>query len=372
MLSEGAKVPAQQSPIVVNPQFGNIRMVTPVARGSYCTVGTPRVIPGSNDKTPRYSLTFILNPAACTDLYMAICLVADARWPAEQRPDFRNPQQIITVSGKDLLFWPKEFGGLHYPLRDGNALYVQDMKKNEVYRGAFTLNASIGSISSKGSPQRPVLIDENGQAADPALFYSGCYVRGQITLGAFPRQGQQVPNRGISVTLNSLQFISHGPKLVGFDGLGAAQAAFGAAGPTAKSGYAPDPASGFGPNTATPGSVPPGTPYGFAAPPAAPGYAQQQQQPQQPGYAPQQPGYAPQQPGYAPQQPAPGYAPQQPAPGYAPQQPGYAPQPQQAYTQQSGYAPQPQQPQGPAPGYVPQPQQPQGPAPGFGARPPGV
>jgi len=341
LLSEGAKIPAQQGPLVVNPQFGNIRMVTPVARGSYCTVDTPRVIPGSNDKTPRYSVTLILNPAACTDLYTAICMVADARWPIEQRPDYRNPQQLVNVSGKDLLFWPKEFGGLHYPLRDGNALYVQDMKKNEVYRGAFTLNSSLSSVSAKGSPQKPVLIDENGQAADPRLFYSGCYVRAQITLGAFPRQGQQIPNRGISVTLNSLQFISHGPKLAGFDGLGAAQAAFGAAGPAAKSGYTPEP--GFGPNTATPGSVPPGTPYGFAAPPQQPAGGQPAYAPQAQPQAPQQPGYAPQQPGYAPQQP--GYPQGQPA--YVPQG---QPQQQPVYPQQQG-----------------QPQQP-----GYGARPPGA
>lgn len=288
LLTEGAKVPQQPAPLTVNPQYGNIRMVTPVARASYCTLDVPRHVPGSNDPIKRYSLTLILNPKACTDLYNAICMVADARWPKETRPNFQNPQQMVEVSGRDLLFWPKEMGGLHYPLRDGNQLYVRDPKKNEVFRGAFTLNVSLAEKTRKGAEQKPILIDEQGQAAAPNMFYSGCYVRAQVTFGAFPQPGQQIPNRGISVTLNAVQFISHGPKLSGFDGLGAAQAAFGAAGSVGKSGY--DPGPGFGPNTAGPGSVPPGTPFGFAAPPTPA---------QQPGFAapPPQPGVGARPPG---------------------------------------------------------------------------
>lgn len=71
-----------------------------------------------------------------------------------------------------------------------------------------------------------------------------------------------------------------------------------------------------------PSQVAPNQPY--ATPPAAPGYAPQQQP--QPAYPPQQQAYPPQQQGYAPQQQQ-GYSP--PPQGYAPPPQGYAPaQPQ--------------------------------------------
>ena len=274
LASEGAKVPAQQGPLVPSAEYGNIRMITPVARASYATLDTPRTVPGSNDPIRRYSVTLLLNPAACTDLYAAICAVANTRWPAEKKPNPQNPNELIDVTGSQLLFWPKEAGGLHYPLRDGNQMYMRDPSKYEAFRGLFTLNASLAEKTRKGVDQRPVFVNENAQPEDPKRFYSGCYVRAQITFGAFPQPGQQIPNRGISVTLNSVQFVSDGPRLTGFDGGAAASSAFAAAGAVGKSGY--DPGPGFGPNHATPGSVPPGATagnpaYGFAAPPSHPG-----------------------------------------------------------------------------------------------------
>ena len=286
LATEGAKVSTQVAPLAVSPEWGNVRMTTPVARASYANLAVPHSIPGSNDPVRRYSVTLLLNPAACTDIYRAICMVADARWPKEMRPDPKNPQAMIEVAGHDLLFWPKEAGGLHYPLRQGDQMYVRDPKKYDAFRGLFTLNCSLAERSQKGAEQKPVFVNEQAQPEDPKRFYSGCYVRAQITLGAFPRPGQQIPNRGISVTLNSVQFVSDGPRLAGFDGGAAAMAAFAAAGAVGNAGYNPGP--GFGPNTATPATVPPGgVPYGFAAPPPAgqPAAAQQPPPQQQPAFA---------------------------------------------------------------------------------------
>ena len=270
LATQGAVVPGGNN-LTIDPQYGNIRMITPVARFSYVTLDNPREIPGSNDKTPRYSVTLLLNPAACGDIFNAICAVADHRWPAAQRPNPNNPQEMIMVSGRQLLFWDKKFGGLHYPLRDGNDQYIRDPAKYGAFRGLFTLNPSLSSKTAKGDAQKPVLVDEKGQSADPKMFYSGCYGRAQITIGAFPKPGQQIPNSGISLTLNSVQFIAHGEKLSGFDGLSAATNAFAAAGAVSgNSGYSPP--VGFGPNTAGAGNVPPGVPgapAGFAAPPVA-------------------------------------------------------------------------------------------------------
>ena len=78
-----------------------------------------------------------------------------------------------------------------------------------------------------------------------------------------------IGNKGVTFYLNAVQFARHGEKMATFDVGAQAQSMFAKAGALpAATGTAPA-GVGFGPNTATPGSTPPGVPFGFAAPPAA-------------------------------------------------------------------------------------------------------
>lgn len=299
--------------LTLDPKYGNVRMVTPVGRFTYATLVTPKA-GQDNPNQLKFSLTLLLNPATCGDIYNAICMVAERRFQPEDKPDPTMPRlangemQLRRYSVKELLMLPRDKGGLHYPLRNGDDIYMKDAAKYGVFRGMFSINASIAEKNRHGQSQQPVCFDESGTPINPDRMYSGAYGRMMITVFAFPQPGQQMPNRGIGVMLNSVQFARHGEKLASFDAVKAGQSAFAAAGalPVDNSmqqmpaGAAYNPQPGFGPNAATTASIPPG----FAAPgqPIAP---QAQPQMQQAGALP--PGQNVQ------QQPMQQYAPQQQA-----------------------------------------------------------
>lgn len=275
LLSAACATPPPIPPpgLVLDPQFGNIRMVTPIGRLSYANLAKPRAVQVGQE--PKFTCTLLMNPAGCGDLWRAICMVANKRWPGEQRPNPQNPAEMITMTGEHMLFLTKEQGGLHNPLRQGNSTYSQDPVKYKAYLGTLTLNAGIDALNRKsGQSQQPIAINEDGVIMRPEELYSGCYGRMQVTIFAFPQPGQQIPNRGIGVLLNAVQFARHGEKLAGFDALKSAQSAFGT---IQRDPSATAPQTGFGPNYGTPFTPPAGgIPAGFAQPPAQQAPAQPQ------------------------------------------------------------------------------------------------
>ena len=279
-----AQQTAPPQEITIDPQFGSIRMVTPIGRLSYVNLAAPKQIRQADGSmgNPIYSATILLNPASCNDIYKAICMVAEQRFQPEQRPDPNNPSQMVTMSATQLLFVPPRQGGLHYPLRQGDENFMRDPKRYGDWRGLFFLNTSIQAKNKQGNSQQPVCKDESGRDCDPSKIYSGCYGRMQITFFAFPAAGQPGRGtRGVGVTLNAVQFARHGERMGGFDASKAAESAFAGAGAIPVD---PSNPPGYGPNAATPGSVPPGfaaptapipphqpsaVPAGFARPPGA-------------------------------------------------------------------------------------------------------
>lgn len=267
--------------LVVDPQYHNIRMITPIGRFHYCHVTEPFALKQKDGTMGKlqYSATMFWhggteqNPIVA-DLHKAICLVADTRWPAIQRPDPSNPSQIIQVKGSALLGQPANIGGLHYPLRSGEDSYMRDPTKFGFLRGMFFINVSMSPTTKAGQPQRPITIDEKGFDLDPTKFYPGCYGRMDITCAPFEAQG----NRGVTFFLNGVQFARHGEVIVTSNPGDRVKAGFAGAGAIEVDPYAQP---GFGPNTMHPGNIPPGAtgPAGFAAPPAQQGYVQQPQQP---------------------------------------------------------------------------------------------
>lgn len=320
---------APQQEIKIDPQFGSIRMVTPVGRFSYANLVTPKAVQAG--QPPIFSVTLLFNPAACGDLWKAMCMLADHRWPSNQVPNPQpdpngGPGQMVTVAGHQLLTMPKEYGGLHNPLRKGDLEFYKAPAKHGAYFGTFALNMGVKALGKQGQSQQPAIVDERGVICPPQKIYSGSYGRAYITLFAFPQPGQQIPNRGIGISLQSVQFARDGEKLAGFDVAAAATAAFAAAGalpvttaPAGAPGTPGAPAPGFGENYGSPwaGGPPPGQPPA-GGPPAAGGW------PPSPGQHPAQPvqqqpvQYAPQ-PGQVPGQ-APTYW-QPPAGGPPPFQP---------------------------------------------------
>jgi hypothetical protein len=268
---------AQTAPIndlTVDPKYHNIRMVTPIGRFAYIHVDAPFAIPSrdpNQPSRPMYSATLMMAPGTAeapivADLHKAAAAVADAHWPAIQRPDPNNPSSIITVPGSHLFWTDSMQGGLHYPLRKGDDNYMKDPQKFGLWRGLWFINCGMAPKTKSGADQRPAVLDEKGTPCDPKLFYPGCYGRMQVTVSAYDTAG----NRGVTYYLNAVQFARHGEKMQTFDAGGFAQNAFAKAG--AITGDPGAPPIGFGANTAAgaqPPGVPPGTPFGFAAPPPA-------------------------------------------------------------------------------------------------------
>lgn len=268
-LYSAACAPPEQA-IVLDPNFGNVRLVTPIGRMSYVTIDRPRAQPGQEAK---FSLSLLLAPDHCAQLWQAICLVADKRWPAEQKPNPSNPSEIVTMNGSQMLqYLTKERGGLANPLKQGNDMYTKDPSKYGAYRDLMVLNPSVKATDKNGKSQQPFVMDEDGADMPAEKLYSGCYGRCQITVFAYPQPGQAIPNRGVGVILNSVQFARHGEKMGGFDAKAAAQAAFGA---LPRSAPAPmtGTTGGGNPwtNPAGPGAfaAPTGGALPFATPPAA-------------------------------------------------------------------------------------------------------
>jgi len=269
---------AQTSPksnnFKVDLQYHNMTFVTPVGRLAYVHVAAPHAInvPGRPAGRLRYTATLLMAPGTqenqiLADIHRAICMVADAHWPAIQRAD---PQtgQIVTVPGSQLLGTPENLGGLHYPLRSGDENYVKEPQKFGEWRGLWFINTGMDPKSRQGIDQRPWTIDELGNETAPDRFYPGCFARLNLTVYPFANE-----SKGVSFLLNGIQFAKHGERMVtGFDRVGAGKAAMAAAGalpvaePMPPQGGFP---TGFGPNSMNPSVAAPGIAVpGFAAPPA--------------------------------------------------------------------------------------------------------
>jgi hypothetical protein len=88
--------------------------------------------------------------------------------------------------------------GLKLPLRDG------DEKDAEGYEGHFFI-----SVTSK---DKPLVVDEDRQdIINPRDIYSGCYGRVSMNFFAYNKAG----NKGIGVSLNSVQKLADGESLGG-------------------------------------------------------------------------------------------------------------------------------------------------------------
>jgi hypothetical protein len=259
----------------IDPQYHNMRIVTPIGRFPYIHVAQPHAIRQRDGTVGRsmFTATIMMAPGTeenpiIADLWRCVYAVADAHWPQVERADPQTGQRTM-VPGSSMFGVPANLGGFHFPLRRGDENYIRDPSKFEEWRGLWFFNCGMAPKTKSGLDQRPVTLNEQGEECDPGRFYPGCYGRLMVTVAPYEQMG----NRGVTFYLNAVQYASNGKRMaVGFDSVGAAKGLFGKAGalPIAQ----PMDAPGFGPNTMQPGvSVP-----GFAAPMQQP---MQQMQPQQ-------------------------------------------------------------------------------------------
>ena len=220
---------ASPQSLSVDPKNLNVKMVTPVGRLSYIHLKEPRAI--EEGKDPKFSATLLMNPASTTDLWKGIVLVANARWPNEEMPDPKNPQQLIRVNGEQLLTIGQTYPhmqtlALHSPLRNGDHTYLRQPQKYGMYRGTHTINAS------SGQKNQPIFYDQLGKIISPDNIYSGDYARLYITIYAFPKAGEKgFGKRGVTIALNALQYAKKGERIGGFDAAAEAAKAFAVGGP---------------------------------------------------------------------------------------------------------------------------------------------
>ena len=286
---------AQQMPpqqLTMDPQYFNVNMVTPIGRFLNCDVAKPRSIKQKDGKIndPKFAITLLMAAGTqekpiVADLYRAVAMIANGKVPSINRPDPTNPNQMVQMTGEQLLQIDPQLGGLHYPLRDGNKMWMKDPEKNAIYRGGWFINASMFPATKDGTPQEPLLFDERNNRCGPEVFYRGCYGRAMVRVAWFDTNG----NKGVTFYLQGVQFARHGERLSSFDASGAVQGAFAAAGALP---VAEPPAGAAGPNF---GAPPPGAApaAGFGAAPAA-GFAAPPQQAAPAGYIPpQQPAQPP-------------------------------------------------------------------------------
>lgn len=96
------------------------------------------------------------------------------------------------------------------PLHDGDGEKPNGGKYGPEYKGMYVLNVK--------SNKQPTLVDQQARVSmDPDLFYSGCWVRCDLTVTTFNVSG----HRGLNVYLNGIQKARDDERLGG-GGLGAA------------------------------------------------------------------------------------------------------------------------------------------------------
>jgi hypothetical protein len=230
-------------------EFTSVLLKSPIGIVSYPMLIKPRAaLPGSSSG-PKFDMNLIIDPAEVGEIWETIVKVA--------RLAFGDMADTMLQDGR-----------LKNPLKNGN---TQTRKRADGQPEQDPLYAGKWFITPRGEKQPLILGADGATVISPEAIYSGCYARALVSVFAFPKPGKSVPNKGVSLGLEAIQFIRDGQR-IGGGPLTAetAAAAFGAAPGAA----APAPA-GYG---AAPGVAPAGygaapgaaAPAGFGAPAAAP------------------------------------------------------------------------------------------------------
>jgi Protein of unknown function (DUF2815) len=304
-------MPQQDIQIIQKRSFFYVEMMTPVGRLLICNVIEPSVFTGNNDRgaadekkpMPKYMVRMLFGAGTkerpiINDIHKAAAMLVDHKFPhGIEVPDVTTGQVSI-VPAHDMFFVDEKRGGFHYPLRDGNDLFMQNAVDNKIYRNKWFINASMHAKTwapegQVGQDQRPILMDREGNILHDKeqmskLFYAGAFARAAIWLKVFQfEMNGRVMRTGVNIELKALRYAAKGEHLGNIYSEAKAQALFGTLEPDSGD---PEGIEGAGFHTAStaPSSVS-GTVAAFPRP-GAPAPQQPVSQPLQPnhpaGYTP--------------------------------------------------------------------------------------
>lgn len=185
------------------PVFESSHLWTEIGIISYPSLDKPKkaTLAGQKDK---FETNLILDSSACNALYAEVIRIA------------------VAAFGPTAVEQMKAGGKLSNPFKNGN---TQERKAangqkepDPIYQGKYFL-----SLRNKNCP-----FLKGASGTDdvlPSKFYSGCKARAYVSIFAFPKPGKQIPNKGVSLGLEILQFAGDGERIGGGGPMSADQAA---------------------------------------------------------------------------------------------------------------------------------------------------
>jgi hypothetical protein len=161
------------------------KLTLPPALGSYCNLFVPRVVPGSSDQTPKYSLALLFDKAKDKE-----ALAPLKKMIIEAATEKFGPKALEMFKSKKLAS----------PLNDGDIEKPDD----DLYEGKVYINAK--------ATRTPVIVDRKRQAIiDDEEAYSGCTFVANVSVYAYDKAG----NKGVGIGLNGVQVIAKGERIDG-------------------------------------------------------------------------------------------------------------------------------------------------------------
>lgn len=158
------------------------KIITGVVRGSFLHVWEPSSMQDNGPK--KYSAALLIPKSDKATIAAINKAIEEIK---------KDPAALATWGGK----LPPV---LKLPLRDGDV----EKPGDENYKGHYWINAT--------SSQQPGVLDsDKNEMIDKTKLYSGCYLKADINLYAFNKNG----NRGIAVGLNNILKVKDGLALAG-------------------------------------------------------------------------------------------------------------------------------------------------------------
>jgi len=173
----------------------NTTVTTPRARVSYPKIFTPELNKLSNKK--EYSVQALFEHPISHECFKSIKLVV--------------ANAIQNKWGADKAKWPK----IRLPWKTQDEMIARAKEKNQNHEhlipGALTLTFKTSAVDKNGAARpRPDVVgkDPKIHLTEPHQFYAGCWGKFSVTAAAYSQAG----NNGVSLYLNSCQFVGDAPQ----------------------------------------------------------------------------------------------------------------------------------------------------------------
>lgn len=161
-------------------------LVTPVARGSYLQVFTPKAFDNDSGGKAKYSVTLIFDEEA------------------QKTPEFKTLVSAVQACIRDK-WGDKRPQNLRSPFRKGEEKDSEGFGPGKVFINAST-EQKPNVVSSRRGPDGAL-----AQLTSPSDLVSGDYIRCSVRPFAYDQKG----NRGVAFGLNNVQFVKKGQPLGG-------------------------------------------------------------------------------------------------------------------------------------------------------------